>query len=59
MMQDVYKCLGTDITCGGVADAIIPKGDTIDLLQKDNVYGAIEIKFEIQYQTSSFDQTEN
>ena len=56
-IHDVYMCIGKDLSCGGFADMVRPKGDVIDLLQKENVYGAIEIKFDIEYQVTSFDQT--
>jgi len=54
-IADVYKCLGSDITCGGLAFDIQPQGDNMNLIQKNSVYGDIDLKFDVIYSTKSWD----
>jgi len=55
-VNDVYKCFGTDIFCGGYGE-IIPEGDNMTLQQEEDVYGDIEIKFSVKFETKSWDLT--
>lgn len=56
-IQDVYKCMGADLLCGGYATGIVPKGDSITMEQEDSVYGVIDINFDIQYSSRAWDST--
>lgn len=55
-INDVYKCIGADITCGEYGE-IEPEGDSMNLEQDDDVYGEIEIKFVVKFETKSWDLT--
>ena len=54
-IADVYKCIGEDVTCGGYADDVVPISDTINLVQKDDIYGDAEVKFDIFYACRTWD----
>lgn len=55
-INDVYKCFGTDLSCGGYG-RIKPDGDAMLLEQHEDVYGDIEIKFTVSFETKSWDLT--
>jgi hypothetical protein len=55
-INDVYKCIGADIFCGGHGE-IKPEGDAMTMEQHEDVYGDIEIKFSILFETKSWDLT--
>ena len=55
-VNDIYVCIGSDKTCGGYGE-IIPEGDEMVLQQEDNVYGDIEIKFHVLFETRAWDLT--
>jgi hypothetical protein len=57
MIQDVYKCLGADIWCGGYADDLKILDDNFAMAQKDNVYGSIDIRFDVYYDCRAYDLT--
>lgn len=58
-IQDIYKCLGADRTCGGYAEEIYPIGDEIELALEGSVYGVIITTWEIHYQTNAWDVTKS
>lgn len=55
-VNDIYKCIGTDTTCGGYGE-IEPEGDSMSMEQGEDVYGDIEVKFGIRFETQSWDLT--
>jgi hypothetical protein len=57
MIQDVYRCLGTDSTCNGYANDIKVISDDIQNSQKDNVYGTADVLFEIYYRCQQWNLT--
>ena len=54
-IADIYTCLGSDTSCGGYVDDLTPVSDSINLIQKDDVYGSAEVKFDLTYSTKSWD----
>jgi hypothetical protein len=52
---DVFKCVFSDRSCGGYATNIVPVSNEIFTSQAENVYGDIEIIFEVQYSTRADD----
>lgn len=54
---DVHKCLAVDLTCGGNAGDIEPVDDVTNFLQKDDVYGNIDMHFRIFYSHNAWDLT--
>lgn len=54
-IADVYKCIGEDETCGGNVDNVVPISDTINLVQKDDIYGDAEVKFDLHYACRTWD----
>lgn len=54
---DIYKCIGADPGLGDIGVDIVPRGDTLQLSQEDDVYGDIDIRFEIAYSTKTWDLT--
>jgi hypothetical protein len=58
-IQDVYKCVGADEYCGGYASKIEPVSDIINLQQKDDVFGDVELKFKIFYTCGSWNLIKN
>lgn len=56
-IQDIYRCIGSDLLCGGYATGIKPTGDTITMEQEDSVYGVIDVNFDILYSSEAWDST--
>lgn len=55
MIQDVYKCLGADVSCGGYVHHLKPDSDSILIDQKDDHYGCIFMSFLAGFTTVSWD----
>lgn len=54
-IADVYQCIGVDITCDGLCFDIEPLGDVMNLQQQENVYGDVELKFNVIHNCKSWD----
>lgn len=58
-IADIYTCIGTDPTCGGYAEDMIPVKDEILLDQKDKVRGEIRTVWKVPYITDRWNLTKN
>ncbi len=54
MIQDIHKCLGSDVRCDDWVRDITPVSDAIYIDQKDEIYGSIELVFKVEYVCKSW-----
>jgi hypothetical protein len=59
MILDAYRVVGIDRTLGGYAEDVLPLSETISMQSKDNVYGDVEVKFNVRFATGAYDPTKN